>query len=200
VVFSLDGERGAEQYLKASLEYLNERRRYRRMRFEFPNVRERCLLCGNAGCSRWKGYYVRFVICAAWKYAGPIAIHLAQCRTRGVDYTYWPEVLIPYRRPSVPTLRLFYQTWVARNFSIRQAIDEVVGAIDSEIFIPVSVAFVWLTYVLKGLLLNHAELSVRAPESIMTSALRGYQPATIVELFHGARLWRPGPQTIRAPP
>lgn len=134
------------------------------------------------------------------RYAGPIAIHLAQCRTRRVDYTYWPEVLVPFRRPSVPTLQLFYQNWATRSFSIKLAIDEVVGAIEQEIFIPVSVAYVWLTYVLKGLVLNHAELHVRAPESILTSVLRGYQSDSVAGLFHGARIWNPALQTILAPP
>lgn len=134
------------------------------------------------------------------RHAGPIAIHLAQCRTRGVDYTYWPEVLVPYRKPSVPTLRLFYGAWAAGKFSLRLAIDEVVGAIDQEIFIPVSVAYVWLTYILKGLVLNHAELHVRRPESILTSVLREYQSDAIAGLFDGARIWSPASQIILAPP
>lgn len=200
MVFRIDGERGAQQYLNASLEYLNDARPYRRMPYSFPNVRERCLLCGNAGCSRWKGYYVRSVICTLMRYSGPIAIHLAQCRTRGVDYTYWPDVLLPFRQPTVPTLKVFYQSWASRGFSIRHAIDEVVGTIDLEIFIPVSVAYVWLTYILKGLVLNHVELHVRAPESILPSVLRGYKADAVAGLFHGARIWNPALQTILAPP
>lgn len=170
------------------------------MRYPFPNVGARCLLCGNAGCSRWKGYYVRNVICTLMKYAGPIAVHLAECRTRGVDYTYWPEVLIPFRRPTIPTLHLFYETWTRRGFSIAAAIDEVVSAIEQEIFIPLSVAYVWLTYILKGLILNHARLHVRAPESTMTSALRAYPASDVAELFRGVRIWNPALQIILAPP
>jgi hypothetical protein len=134
------------------------------------------------------------------KYAGPVAIHLAQCRTKGVDYTYWPEVLIPFCRPSVATLGLFYQTWVQANFSIKLAIDEVVGVIDQEIFIPVSVAYMWLVYVLKGLVLNHVHLHVRAPESILASTLQRYEPNAVSGLFQGARIWNPALQTILAPP
>ncbi len=157
-------------------------------------------MCGNAGCSRWKGYYVRNVICVLMKYAGPIAIHLAQCRTRGVDYTYWPDVLIPFRRPTVPTLELFYQAWANKGFSVVAAIDEVASAIEQEIFIPLSVAYVWLTFILQGVILNHDHLRVRAPESISTSVLRGYPVAAIAELFRGVRIWNPALQTILAPP
>ena len=80
------------------------------------------------------------------------------------------------------------------------AIDEVVGAIEQETFIPLSVAYVWLTYILKGLILNHAKLRVRAPESVLSSALRAYPADAVVELFRGVRIWNPALQIILAPP
>ena len=162
MVFRIDGESGARQYLNASLDYLNSDLSYRRMQYPFPNVALKCLLCGEAGCSRWKGYYDRRVICVLMSYAGPIAIHLAQCRNRGVDYTYWPDVLIPFHQPSIPTLKVFFDKWKSDD-SIRLAIDEIVGQIDQEIFIPISVAYVWLVQILKALILNHSRLSIRAP-------------------------------------
>ncbi len=80
------------------------------------------------------------------------------------------------------------------------AIDEVVGAIDQELFISVSVAYMWLIYILKGLLLNHSELQVRRPESIVTSVLRGYECAAVAVLFDGTRIWSPASHIILAPP
>lgn len=122
-------------------------------------------------------------------YSGPIAIHLAQCRTRGVDYTYWPDVLVPFHRPSIPTLEVFYQTWKSDG-SIRRAIDEVVSQITDEIFIPISVAYVWLVQILKALILNHSRLSMRAPSSLSVVELRAYSTLEIAALFDGGRLGR----------
>lgn len=170
------------------------------MIYPFPNVGNQCLLCGRARCSRWKGYYVRGVVCTLLGYAGPIAIHLAQCRTRGVDYTYWPDILVPYLRPSIPTLKLLYETWASTRFSIRAAIDEVTGQIEEEFFLPVAVAYEWLKRISQGLILRHEVLRVRAPESIGASALRGYQSADVRPIFEAELLWRAREPIVFSPP
>jgi hypothetical protein len=200
VVFSISGEEDARQYLKASQEYLKNPAPYRRMRYPFPSVRRRCLLCGTSGCSRWKGYYVRNVVCTLMGYAGPVAIHLAQCRTRGVDYTYWPSQLIPYLQPSRNTLESFYKIWISQAYSISAAVDEVVGRIKQEYFIAPSVAYQWLKWILRALLLNHETLGIRAPESIHIEALRRYSGADVVPLFDRFRPWRQAQRIVFAPP
>jgi hypothetical protein len=199
VIFRIDGESGARQYLNASLDYLNSEESYRRMQYPFPSVVLKCLLCGEAGCSRWKGYYSRQVICILMGYAGPIAIHLAQCRTRGVDYTYWPDVLIPYHRPSIPTLKVFFDRWKSNN-SIRLTIDEVVGQIDQEIFISISVAYGWLVQILKAMILNHSILSIRSPSSLAVSELRNYSTDEIHPLFDSQHNWREAGRQINIHP
>lgn len=200
MVFRITGESDAKQYLEASNHYLADSSCYRRMRFPFPNVRERCLLCGSARCSRWKGYYVRQVVCTRLRYAGPVVIHLAQCGTRGVDYTYWPDMLVPFLQPSIQTLRVFYETWVSHDFDLLQAIDEVVGQVDSEYFLPISVAHCWLRRTFQGLILQHQRLQVRAPQSLGAHALRAYAPADVAHLFEAERLWRAGAPTVFSPP
>jgi hypothetical protein len=199
VVFSIDGEEDARQYLKASDEYLENTAPYRRMNYPFPNVRRRCLLCGARGCSRWKGYYVRFVVCTLMRYAGAVAIHLAQCTRQGVDYTYWPSHLIAYLRPSRPTLEVFYNAWSAAG-DLRAAVDEVIGLIPEEYFIGPSVAYLWLKRILQALLINHEALKVRAPESVQIEALRRYAPALVRPLFERVHSWRGGSRIVFAPP
>lgn len=200
VVFRISGVQGARQYLVASERYIRDPARVARMSYPFPSVRQRCLWCGAAGCSRWKGYYIRQVVCTALGFAGSIAIHLAQCRTRGVDYTYWPEFLIPYLEPTLPTLRVFYDTWVSSHYQIGAAIDEVVGRIRNEYFLHLSAAYSWLTRISQGLILHWDALKVRAPDAIGAQALRGYRAAHVRPLFDGERLWRSSPPTIFSPP
>lgn len=170
------------------------------MNFPFPNVGVCCLLCGRAGCSRWKGYYVRHVVCTLLKYAGPIAIHLAQCRTRGVDYTYWPDILVPFLLPSVHTLRTLYDAWASEGFSICKAIDEVVAQFRQEYFLPLSVAYSWLARINQGLILYHEDLKVRAPQSLGVGALREYPVANVRPLFEAERLWRASRPIVFSPP
>lgn len=199
VVFRISGKVGALQYLNASREYLQDPNPYCRMNYPFPNVRERCLLCNTQGCSRWKGYYVRQVICIWMGYAGPVAIHLAQCRSNGVDYTYWPGILVPYVYPSIPTLKLFYLTWIREN-SIRAAIDEVVGRIEQDLAICFSTAYRWLSYVVRALILNDRSLHIQAPESVTATELRNYDVSEITPLFEGERLWSPAQHISLVPP
>lgn len=169
------------------------------MKYPFPAVGARCLLCGAKGCSRWKGYYVRQVVCTLMQYTGPMTIHLAQCRSRGVDYTYWPDILVPYLRPTIPTLKTLYSTW-SKERSIHAAVDEVVGCIDQEFILPLSTAYLWLVHVIRALILNHTKLGIRAPESVNATALSGFAATEVRPIFEGVRPWRAAQQIILAPP
>jgi hypothetical protein len=198
-VFRINGKAGALQYLNASREYLEDPSLYSRMNYPFPKVSERCLLCQAQGCSRWKGYYVRQVICIWMGYAGPVAIHLAQCRRRGVDYTYWPGILVPYLWPTIPSLKLFYLTWM-REHSIRAAIDEVVGRVEQDLTLCFSTAYRWLAYVVRALILNYRSLHIRAPESAAATELRSYGVSEISPVFEGEKPWSPVQHITLVPP
>ncbi len=63
------------------------------MAFSWPNVGARCLLCGRARCARWKGYFVRWLICGDFARDGPVAIHVGHCRSRKEDFSYMPDFL-----------------------------------------------------------------------------------------------------------
>ena len=200
MVFIINKEQGAQQYLSASAEYLCNPELYSRMKYPFPKVTEQCLYCGRAGCSRWKGYYIRWVVCTLMKYVGPIAIHLAQCKTRGVDYTYWPDILIPYLQPTIPTLQVFYETWVSSGYSIRKSIDEVVGKIDGEFYLPISVAYQWLRRLSQYLIIYQEWLKIRAPESLGSLCLRGYRREDVSRLFEPEPPWRAKQPSTFSPP
>jgi hypothetical protein len=199
VIFKINGKTGALQYLEASHEYLGDTSGYSRMKYAFPNVVARCLLCGASGCSRWKGYYVRQVVCTLMQYAGPVTIHLAQCRSHGVDYTYWPDILVPYLRPTIPTLKTLYDAW-SKECSIHAAVDEVVGNIKLEFHLSLSTAYLWLTHVIRALILNHTKLGIRAPESVNATTLSGFAATEVRPIFEGVRPWRAAQQIILAPP
>jgi hypothetical protein len=109
-------------------------------------------------------------------------------------------MLIPFLQPSIQTLRVFYETWVERDFQVLEAIDEVVGRIDSEYFLPVRVAYAWLRRICQGLILHHERLQVRAPQSLGIHILRQYAPSDVSLLFDAERLWLATPPTIFSPP
>jgi hypothetical protein len=200
VVFRISGKEGARQYLVASERYLRALAPSARMSYPFPSVGVCCLFCGAEGCSRWKGYYIRQVVCTNLKYAGPLAIHLAQCRVRGVDYTYWPDFLVPFLEPTLPTLRAFYEAWVSYGYGVRAAIDAVVGGIRGEYFLPVSIAYSWLSRVSQGLVLHGEDLKIRVPNSIGAHVLRGFRVADVRPLFEAERLWRSSQPIVFLPP
>ena len=132
-------------------------------------------------------------------YAGPLAIHLAQCSRQGVDYTYWPGILIPYLKPTIPTLKTFYLTWI-KGHSIRAAIDEVVGSIEQEVSICFSSAYRFLAYIVRALLLNCELLSVRAPSSVTAMELHQYRSSDVCPLFEGEMRFSPASPNIFVPP
>lgn len=63
------------------------------MAYPFPNVGKQCLLCGKASCARWKGYFVRNLICGEMEYVGRIAIHVGHCKEEKRDFSYIPDFL-----------------------------------------------------------------------------------------------------------
>jgi hypothetical protein len=117
-----------------------------------------------------------------------------------VDYTYWPDFLVPFVRPSVPTLRTLYEAWVSSGHLIREAIDEVVAQFRDEYFLGIAVAYSWLTRISQGLILHWKHLKIRAPESTGALALRGYSVVDVRPLFEAERLWRSSQPTVFSPP
>jgi len=133
-------------------------------------------------------------------YAGPVAIHLAQCTTLGVDYTYWPDILVPFLGPSLETLQVFYSAWITSGHSVQAAIDEVVGRFDEDYFIPLSMAYLWLKRITQSLILNQSRLKIRAPESLYAAELRSYGQAEVLPIFNREHVWRPGQRIVFVPP
>lgn len=70
------------------------------MKYPWPNLAERCLCCGMAGCAVYKGYYTRFLACPEREHFDHIAVRTAYCRNHDLRYALLPDFLIRYRRLS----------------------------------------------------------------------------------------------------
>ena len=176
------------------------------MLYPFPDVKEKCLLCGMAGCARWKGYYLRRLRCAVIEFDGKIAIHVGCCRTQKRDFSYSPSFVIPYRQISRLSLREFISQWHPLE-RIQNGIDWFLEGIESgsevvseAIGLATSTAYSWIYGLLTLLRLHSNILKVTPPESTSIRAVR-VLPTEILELCFDPLLnWTPGIDHIRAPP
>ena len=171
------------------------------MNYPFPNVRECCLLCRERGCARWKGYSVRKWVCGYHGCCGQIVIHLGHCKVRGLDFSYFPDILIPGKRLS----RRSWQDFVERfqtHRSIKHCVDELVGSLKIDDFtIATSSAYNILYAAIRPLRINHEILFIRPP--MKSSVFEFYDlPKLVIKNLFSFRqcLWHAFHSLIFNPP
>lgn len=170
------------------------------MSYPFPNVRQCCPLCGNAGCARWKGYFVRSVICGDLEYAGPVAIHVGHCKELGTDFSYFPDFLIAGRKLSRRTFKRFAQDFVQAG-SIRASIDGLIAKVPLDDFtVALSSAYEWLYQAVRALRLNAGALAIRVEEGTSIGVVMAVRPGALDHLFLAKFIWHPAHHMLCYPP
>jgi hypothetical protein len=91
-VYSLTGTLGCKQYLAAS----DSRFSFKKIDFDFLDLRKSCPVCSASGCAIWKGYYSRHFFCPVLEYDGRIWIRKGFCKTRFTHFSMLPDFCIPY--------------------------------------------------------------------------------------------------------
>lgn len=193
------------QYLSASDAYLAAKP-YTPMYYPFPNVSEKCLLCGLAGCARWKGYYLRRLRCAVIEFNGKVAIHVGHCRIQKLDFSYCPSFVIPYRQISRMSLLEFIFQWHPVG-KVQKGIDWFMEGLESgseELSnaweLASSTAYNWIYGLVTLLRLHSDTLKVLPPESVSIRAVRTLPVSLLKRCFDPIFNWTPGIDHIRAPP
>lgn len=171
------------------------------MQYAFPNVQRKCLLCGEAGCARWKGYFVRRVLCGQSGYVGLVAIHVGHCRSLERDFSYFPDFLLPGRRVSRFTLARFAAQY-KQNGNIKSCIDDVIDQLGAEDFtLALSSAYEWLYASVRALRLNAGFLAIAVGVVTSVLVLKSVLLSALEDLFLHSRLsWHPSQHMIFYPP
>lgn len=114
------------------------------MLWQWPDLRERCLLCGEPGCAVYRGYYTRFVHCPETRFFGRLAIRTAECRRRRKRYSLFPDFLFRYLRISRLSQAALVRQWKARDKDLKAAIDDLVAEMPDEFYLPLSTSYAYL--------------------------------------------------------
>ena len=130
--------------------------------YRFPSLSQCCLLCGKANCARWKGYFVRQYQCSVIGSSGLIAIHAGHCATEKRDFSYFPDFLIPGRRLSRRSFKLFIEVF-QNTHQIRDCIDQLLSGFEADLDLALSSAYNFLYAAIRGLRINHERLMILAP-------------------------------------
>ncbi len=170
------------------------------MDYPFPNVQKQCPYCSAPDCARWKGYFRRTLVCSALGFEGKIAIHIGQCRTRGCDFSYWPDFLIPRRRLSRWTLQWFYETWADLSCQVKGTIDVFLDKVETVETLALSTAYSWFYFLIRVWIVHQEALRVRPPSSVSVVQLRVYKSEQISSLFEHWCYWHPSKTIIFPPP
>ena len=182
------------------------------MDYPFPKVRECCPLCKQVGCARWKGYYLRRMICSEMEFEGSLAIHVGHCKTEGRDFSMIPSFLLPRQQISRLGLVHFLEAWTtaySMQYAREQfadgiaAADEDGGALrDKEVRYeaPRSTAYQWLYALIVRLRLHAGDLQIDPPQHFSVFELARLPLRTLLACLESSRTWRVASALILIPP
>ncbi len=91
---SLTATPGCKQYLEAS----DCRKSFKKIDFEFPDIKSSCPVCSRPICAVWKGYYSRHFYCPILEWDGRIWIRKGYCKSKKIHFSMLPDFCIPYLR------------------------------------------------------------------------------------------------------
>ena len=169
------------------------------MNFPFPNIKEKCLVCGTSCGARWKGYYVRQIVHDL--YIGPVAIHVGHCFRNKQDFSYVPDFIIPGRKLSRPSFLYFLKTYY-RTKKIKTSIDSLLINLgdDKDFHIPISTAYDWVYQSVRSLRINAAQFAIAVPIKNAVFSFLIISPSVVESLFLIQSRWHPFHQIIIQPP
>lgn len=144
IVLTVGDKSEIEKYLKASEEYLQKATHRRTMKYHWPNLKLRCLLCGRPGCAIYKGYYTRLIFCPEMEFIGKIAIRTAYCKSRQERFSLCPDFIIPRLRITQVSLDRFRSIYSYNNENLTKSIDSLTEGLGEEFYMARSTAMSWL--------------------------------------------------------
>lgn len=151
------------------------------MEYPFPDVQAECLLCGRANCARWKGYFVREMVCGVLGFSGPVAIHVGHCQTYGKDWSYYPSFLL-WRRLVSKASVLRVISGLIKTRKITDCIDELIADIEGVEYFALSSAYFLVYSFISALIINHSYLGISCPELKSINVVYNL-PRLIIEKF-----------------
>ena len=182
------------------------------MRYPFPAIRESCPLCGRLGCARWKGYYLRRMICSEMEYEGLLAIHVGHCKTERRDFSLLPSFLLPRQQLSRQGFAEFLESWkkAHRMCDARDELEDAVAAADEDVgtlsekeerySVPRSTAYHWLYALIVRLRLHAGCLQIAPPEHFSVFELWPLSLETLTACLEVSLPWRVASRLIMIPP
>lgn len=171
------------------------------MNFPFPDIKSSCPICSSPGCAIAKGYYQRRVFCPDTELNEMIAIHVGRCSTRGKDFSFLPEFLVPYRWISRRSLSSFFSIWLDLGGVEASAKKLTERLTSDEWYVTTATAWSWLKLILVFCRLNWENLCV--PDGVSfekVSSLRIFSSASDVPLLHREALWPRAFIIVKKPP
>lgn len=115
------------------------------MKYEgWPELRQKCLLCGRPGCAIYRGYYTRYLFCPEMEFLGLITIRTAYCKRLDERFTLLPDFVIRYRRISRLSLLRFHECYRDSCWQIMSAIDAFTEGLGEEFCIALSSAYAYV--------------------------------------------------------
>lgn len=170
-------------------------------------------MCERPRCARWKGYYLRRMICAEMEYEGPIAIHVGHCKTQDRDFSLLPSFLLPRQQVSRLGLESFLELW-KRHHCLQEARIEFAAGVgagsdaadDGSLpeapgyRLPRSTAYHWLYALIVRLRLHASRLAITPPELFSVFECRRLPLSTLVACLDVSLPWRVASALALIPP
>lgn len=114
------------------------------MKYPWPDLKQKCLLCGGAKCAIYKGYYTRVLFCPEMEVFEKIVIRTAFCKKKGERFSLTPDFTLP--RVKVSRLSLAHlQDLFSKSSDLSAVIDSWTEGLGEEFYVPKSTVRNWLS-------------------------------------------------------
>ena len=170
---------------------------------KFPEIKEKCPICGEADCARWKGYYLRNLNCFFLVYFGKVAIHCGECRDTGKNFSFLPDFMLPYRRISRLALMFLFNKLLEFG-KLGKALDETTWGLEEVFLLSISTAYSYIECILSMARIHRRELGM---DGFVTGSLSEYREfmrmntEVIENFFFGKKFhWNTAFQSNLSPP
>ncbi len=110
----------------------------------WPEIGLSCPVCNQAGCAIFRGYYLRFLFCTELEFFGRLVIRTGFCKVEQVRFSLLPDFILYRHRISRFSHERLVEARVVHQHLV-EAIDELVGDLGEEFYLPISTAHSYLS-------------------------------------------------------
>lgn len=114
----------------------------------WPNIQDKCPVCGRANCASYRGYYERNFICTELEFVGKLVIRTGYCKNKHFRFSLILSFVTYQRILSIKTITNLTELFV-KHKDVFTAVNLLTEDLDDEFYLSLSTAYKAIQWRLK---------------------------------------------------